>query len=168
MQGRGIVVALLAIIVVLTVSLASLVGFIFFNGKISAANLDTKNDVVLPKDSELIKIDLLNDRVVYNLRPDEKNSKPVMQLGQITLSCYKKVDGIKDVEQKLNFNKNEICETIGMYFRSVYLHELAEDPNYIIHIKKELKDKINNLLTENENRKNEIVYDVIFVDMFYQ
>jgi flagellar basal body-associated protein FliL len=166
--GKGTFLTMLIVIVILVVTIAALTMFIFYGGMTGSertANLSA-TAVNMPKDDELGFISLFKGDKYCNLKPDEENPSPILQV-DITLYYYKKIRGIKNVEEKINQYSSKARELVGLYFQGKTLTEIKEN-DFWNKAKEELKREINKLLTANEKNKDDIIYEVVFESWNYQ
>jgi flagellar basal body-associated protein FliL len=166
--GKGTFLIMLIVIVILVVTIAVLTMFIFYGGMTGLGGTANPGATVanMPKDGELGFINLFKEGKYCNLKPDEENPSPILQV-DITLYYYKKIRGIKNVEEKINQYGSKTRELVGLYFQEKTLTEIKEN-NFWTEAKEELKREINKLLTENEKNKDDIIYEVVFESWNYQ
>lgn len=168
MENKGTFIILLLIIVVLTVTIAAMAGFMLFSNKpVPGSVVETANPSYVPSDKEVSSIQLYEEKRVYNLKNDEEYSNPVIQI-DVTLWYYNKIDGIEDVEAKITAYTSKIRETIGFYFKDITLTDIKNGKKSGTVIKDELKEEINELLRANIQIDRDIVYEVVFDEWFYQ
>jgi len=162
-------VTLLIIIAVLTMSVAMLAGYIFVFGgmpqqdQIISGNIDA---IRRPSDKELGTKKLYEENQYFVLKNDNSSKQSFIRVG-VDVRYFKSVKGIKNCEEKINNFDGEIKELIGTYFQELSI-EQVKNLEFKIKAKAELKTQINDLLNSSENIYNEIVYDVVFYDWFYQ
>lgn len=168
MEGKSTFLILLLIIVVLVVTLAVLTAFIFFGNNGSDVSTETvQEEVLVPNDEDLNFLELFEETKFYNLKPDEDNSAPIIQI-DITLYYFNKVKGIKNVDEKIVQYSSKVKEITGLYFQNKTVTEIKTDPEFWTKTKEELKIRINKVLTSNEKSKEDIVYEVVFESWNYQ
>lgn len=165
MEGKSTFFVLLMVIVVLTISLAALSGFILFNNNTSKSDAGNNEVIMQPSDSELAQIELFKERI-FNLMPDENSTSPIVRMS-MSIKHFNKVRGLKNVEDKLNSNLSNLRELVGLYFGSITLADFKSTEN-LAKMKEDIKKSMNELLTSNEKYKDDIVYQVIFEEWFYQ
>lgn len=168
MEGKGNYIILLIIVAVLTLTLAILVGYLFIisgapqqNREVSA-NIAAQN---IPDDSQMGKRAIFDEKKLVNLKTDN-NQISVIQINGV-IKYIKKVKGIKNIEEKLDFYAEQIRETVCSYFQSLTI-EQVRDPEFKKKAKQDIKNQLNDLLNSSENSKTEIIYEVIFDEWFYQ
>lgn len=168
LEGKGNYIILLVIVAVLTLTLAILVGYLFIisgapqeNSEVSA-NVAAQN---IPDDSQLEKRQLFDEKKLVNLKTDNDKIS-VIQINGV-IKYHKKVKGIKNVEEKLDFYAEQMRETVCSYFQSLTIDQVR-DPEFKKKAKQDIKNQLNDLLSSSEDKKVEIVYEVIFDEWFYQ
>lgn len=169
MEGKGSFVILLVIISILTLTLAVMAGYLFFvtgTSQAAANGASPRDTIKSPSDNELAKKILYSEKTFFNLNGGETGRNSVIQLG-VVLKYYKKVSGVKNVEEKLDARDEDIKELISTYFQKLTLEDVKS-----AECKKKAKEdlilEINNLLKSNEKRDIDIIYDVVFEEWFYQ
>ncbi|NSW89877.1 MAG: flagellar basal body-associated FliL family protein [Firmicutes bacterium] len=173
MANKGGFIALLIIIAMLTISVAMLAGYILvFRGAVQN-NTETlkdadSNEIRRPSDNEIEHKKLFDDSQFFVLKNGNSMSTKtsVIRVG-IDMVYFKRVRGIKNCEEKISFFDSEIKELIGTYFQDKTL-EQVKDIEFKKKAKEDLKKMINDLLNSNEKIYNEIIYEVVFYDWFYQ
>lgn len=168
MGGKGSFFILLVIIAILTLALTILVGYLFVVAGVSQTRTEIAQGDITVKhlpDSELSSRRLFSDKQFFNLKCEE-DKMSVIQVNVI-LYYYKKVKGIKNVEEKLSFNESKIKQMIGTYFQKLTLDDVKK-PETKERAANELKKAINDYLITNEEQKADIVYEVVFDEWFYQ
>ncbi|HHW47830.1 MAG TPA: flagellar basal body-associated protein FliL [Clostridiaceae bacterium] len=168
MESKGSLFVLLIIVVILTLTLAVMAGYLFFVADTQQTNISQEEDNPTPKrpaDEEISKIQLFDNNTFFNLKSEDGKTS-VIQINA-ELSYFKKVKGIKNTEQKITFNINKIKEIIGTYFQSKKFEEITQ-PEAKEIANRELTKKINEYLLSNEQGKDDIVYEIVFDKWFYQ
>ena len=171
MEAKGSYFILLIVVAILTLTLAVLAGYLFlFAGtpQPKAEATETTETAITtavtrPLDSELAIMKLYTEKQPLNLKCEPDKKTPPIILVNIQLQHYKKIKGLKSVEEKLTTYEGEIKELIGTYFQNVTIEEALKS-DIKEKVKSDLKKKINDLLTASEKEKDEIVYAVIFDD----
>jgi len=170
LANRGGFIALLVIISILTISVAMLAAYILVFRGTSPNNtevLKDSNGIRRPSDDELDHMKLFNEKQFFALKAGNgMKSSPVIRVG-IDLVYFKKIKGIKSCGEKISYFDSEIKELIGTYFQDKTI-EQVEDIEFKQKAKEDLKSTINDLLNSNEKIHNEIIYEVVFYDWFYQ
>lgn len=160
---------LLIIVAVLTLTLAILVGYLFFVSGSAQAGADVAASdtsvVDIPADSMLSKRPIFEQKQLINLKTDGREIS-VIQINGV-IRYLKKVKGIDNVETKLEFYNEEMREVVISYFQSLTIDQVR-NPEFKKQAKIDIRDQLNDLLNSNENRKNLIIYEVIFDEWFYQ
>lgn len=167
MESRNSCIVLLVIIAILTLTLAVLVGYIFLvsNSESDNYNKETSSEVQRIKDKDLAVISLFEDNNFFNLK-SENNKLSVIQISA-QLKYKKSVKGIKNVDEKINFNLGKIKEIFGTYFQNLTIEDVKK-PEAKEKANKELVKLINGYLLSNEKYKEDIVYEIEFDKWFYQ
>ncbi|HHV98997.1 MAG TPA: flagellar basal body-associated protein FliL [Clostridiaceae bacterium] len=166
MESRSSHVILLVIIAFLTLTLAVLVGYIFLvSDSGSSSNISEVNSEEQKiKDQDLSVINLFDGDNFFNLKSENKLS--IIQISA-QLKYKKSVKGIKNVDEKINFNLGKIRELFGTYFQNLTIEDV-KSPDAKEKANKELVSIINEHLLANEKYKEDIVYEIIFDKWFYQ
>ena len=168
MEGKGLSnVVLLIIIAFLSLTLAVLAGYVFIvGGSPRAAVAVEKDEIKRPADKDLAQLKLFNEKSYFNLKVTDGGKTPVI-LFNMDIKYFKKVKGIKSVDEKINSYITEMREVVGTYFQNM-TYEEAKLPETKEKAKKELTEKINEVLLASEKNKKNIVYTVVFEEWFYQ
>ena len=171
MGGKGSFVVLLIIVAVLTFALAVMASYLFFvagnptSAQIQYVNTNVGHEPTRVPSAELSSKKLFEEKKFFNLKAvDDKTS--VIQLGA-EIVYYKKVKGIKVVEEKIAGFETKMKESIGTYFQNMTL-EQVKDPKTKEKANTELIKQLNDLLSSDEEKHYDIIYDIIFEDWFYQ
>jgi flagellar basal body-associated protein FliL len=168
LEGKSNFTILLIIVAVLTLTLAILAGYLFIVSGSPQDNSEVSKNTTaeyIPEDAELAKKPLFEEKKLFNLKT-ENNKISVIQVNAV-IRYFKKVKGIKNVDEKLTFCDEQIKETVSTYFQSLTI-EQVRDPECKKQAKLDLKKQLNDLLNLNEGNKSDIIYDVIFDEWFYQ
>jgi len=169
LEGKGSFFILLIIVAILTLTLAVLAGYLFFVAGTPQTNPEAvteKTEIKRPSESELAYKDLFTDKQYFNLKNEDSDKTSVIMV-KMQLVYFKKVKGIKSTDEKINLNEGKIKEIIGTYFQKMTLDEVKL-PETKDRANKELTGLINQLLTSNEKQKQNIVYEIVFNEWFYQ
>jgi flagellar basal body-associated protein FliL len=170
LEGKGSYFVLLIIVAILTLTLVILAGYLFFVASPQQPNLEkaASGEVELrrPSDSELASKKIFDEKQYFNLKSTQDNKLSVIAIS-VELVYFKKVEGIKSTEEKINANESKIKEMIGTYFQNLTIEEVKL-PETKQRANIDLTRQINNFLTSNEDQKQEIVYEVVFDEWFYQ
>jgi len=172
----------LFIIAVLTLIIAALVSFIMLVGiNAQSASADTENagnassmaiTVEPPDEDSLATIVLIESGQPINLMTDNP-SRPSFALVEMSVKYFIKVDGIKDVQAKINLNKANLQEIVTTYFMAMSVNDFSRFETKA-RVKDELKQELNDYLlstisAEKDRRKvKEVIYDVVFSAWNYQ
>jgi flagellar basal body-associated protein FliL len=168
--GKTSFIVLLVIVAVLTLVLAIMAGYLLLvagspQPVADASNNSAAQAQIVPDANEISRRILFEEKKFFNLKSDEGENS-VIQIGA-ELVYFKKVKGIKNVEQKITDYESQIKEVMGTYFQQLTLEEVKE-PGSKKKAKEDLKKQINSLLCSNEKSKYDIVYDIVFEEWFYQ
>ena len=171
MEGKAGFIILIAIVAFLSLTLALLTGYVFFTGghqpQVAATAVqESTAGSTKPTDEELVKEKLFEEKKFFNLKPGENGKAGLLQLNA-ELVYFKEVPGIKLPSAKITASKTEIKELFSTFFLNVTLSEVST-PEGRDKIKAELVNKINEMLKENEKSKNDIIYNIVLEDVFYQ
>ena len=183
MEKKGNFFLFLIIIAILTLIIAVLVSFILLvginnpaaasEGAGGGANAGAAAVAVDPPDeSELATTPLIDLTAPINLKTSDAH-KPSYALVELSVKYFIKIDGIKDVEAKINLNKANLQEIVTTYFMAMDVEEFSKFETKA-RAKEELKRELNDFLlttisTEKDRRKvKEIIYDVVFSAWNYQ
>lgn len=174
MEGKKTSFILILIIAALSLVIVFLSAYILVDSGLlqgftaKAAGLTGENSLngpQRPSQTELGIKKLFDDKVIYNLKSTNEEVS-VIQVS-VAIEYYRKIRGIKNVEEKINSYDSAIKELVGTYFQKMSIDEV-KDPNTKLRAKKELTEEINSLLNADERDKYRIIYDVIFENWFYQ
>jgi len=169
LEGKGNFFVLLVIVAILTLTLAVLAGYLFFVAGTPKPQVEVAEETVemkRPSESELSYKDLFTEKQYFNLKSDDNNRISVIMV-KMQLVYYKKVKGIKSTDEKISANEGKIKEIIGTYFQNMSLDE-AKLPETKRRANRELTKMINEFLASNEKEKQDIVYEIVFSEWFYQ
>lgn len=170
LTNRGGFIVLLVIIIILTVSVAIMAGYIFVFSGTSINNaqvLNDNNEIRRPTDDELGHMKIFDEKQIFALKNENSTKIPAVIRVGVDLVYYKKIKGIKSCEEKISYFDSEIKESIGTYFQDKTI-EQVKDIEFKQKAKEDLKIAINDLLNSNEKKYNEIIYEVVFYDWIYQ
>lgn len=169
MEGKGNFFILLVIVGILAITLAILTGYLFFvtgstQGK--AAEVASEEEIKRPAESELLSKRLYEEKKYFNLKSNNMDKISVLMVNA-EIFYFKKVKGIRDIEAKIAANESKIKEMMGTFFQNMTLEE-AMIPETRKEASKELTKKINECLLSNEKVKDDIIYEIVFDEWFYQ
>lgn len=166
MVTKGSYFVLLIIVVVLTLTLAALAGYLFLFTGSAPADKETFQDNILqrPSDKQLAYVNLFSENNFFNLKSEDRPA--VIQLSA-QLGFKKSSKGIKNVEEKINFNLAKIKEITGTYFQGLTYEEITQG-GAKQKANEELTRLINDFLLSNERYKEDIIYEVVFDKWFFQ
>ena len=189
MEKKASTFLLLIIIAVQTLIVAALAVFVFVVGvnppnmSVSADSADGLSpdasgspEVVVymppPDEADLATVDLFGENKYFNLKSDGDSKNSVIVVN-VSVKYFTKLDGIKNVTEKMNLNKANLQEIVGLYFQSKTLDEIKEADTRI-QAKDDLKREMNDFLLstidkEKDRRKvTAVIYDVAFSGWTYQ
>jgi flagellar basal body-associated protein FliL len=179
LQGKGTLIILLLIIAVLTLIIAGMTAYIFISAGASNQTSGTaskepaqksqavnKTETKVFNEGDLVEYPLYEEKQYFNLKNADSNKITVIQV-QVSLEYIKKVKGIKSVEKRLLVFDNKIKESIIIYFLGLTLDDVKR-PETMEKTKKDLTQKINELLTSGDSEKAAIVNDVVFTGWVFQ
>ena len=170
MEGKSSYFILLVIVAFLSISLAFLaIGYFFFDNRGSTP----EKEVVLvtekvPTDEELSN-KVIFEKTNFNLKKTEDKQIAVIVLSA-NMKHFKKVEGMKSEEEiaaKIDFYSKEINSAIGTYFQGLTLAEVSQ-PDAKQKASEELKNRINEILINNDKKASPLVYSIVFDYWFYQ
>jgi len=143
-----------------------MVGYMFV---VSSSGPNSNNTVATGEiqrvqDEDLSVISLFEDDNFFNLKSENKLS--IIQISA-QLKYKKSVKGIKNVDEKINFNLGKIKEIFGTYFQNLTVEDVKQ-PDAKVKANEELVKAINEFLLSNEKYKEDIVYEIEFDKWFYQ
>lgn len=178
MEGKGIsFIILLVIVALLSLTLAGLAFYVFITaGSTNKTTTDTASHKeavkIIPKEDELGVLELFKEKRYFNLKQTDDKKLSVIQISGAELQYFVKgepVKGLKtaDIKKKVEARKKEIVELMGTYFQNITIDEIKL-PDAKEKAKKELINRINELLNHGEKDKKEIGYTVVFEEWFYQ
>ena len=171
MEGKSSFFVLLFIVAFLSLALAILAGYVFFfsgsGNKTEVVSVQTE----VPDDEDLASMILFDGKKIFNLKKesdagDASKAVPVIQVN-VELKYFKKVKGIKNIQEKITSKQGEIKEIINNYFLNTTLEEVSQTTAKE-KAKKELTKQINDLFKSSESGKKDIVYTIIFEEWFFQ
>lgn len=170
MEGKSGFFILIGIVAFLSLTLAMLAGYVFFvqggSPKPKTEQDPQKNEIKVPKDDELVKQKLFEEKMPFNLKSDDSEKISVIVIS-MEMSYFKKVKDIKDTSAKLEANKSKLQEIAGTYFQSLTLNEvMTVDAKE--KARAELTKRMNECLLSNEKAKTDIIYTIVFDQWFYQ
>ena len=170
MEGRGSFFILIVIVAILTLTLAVLAGYLFIfannpHETVKDAGMQNETEKKRPAESELAQKKLYNEKKYFNLK-SENGKLSIIQVN-VELWYFKKVKGIKSTDEKIALNESKIKQIIGTYFQNMTLEEVRM-PETKERSNKELTKMINEYLVSNEKSKEDIIYEVVFEEWFYQ
>jgi len=158
-------IVLLFIITLLILVVAVLAFLLISKGPSVPSN--TKTEAVVIKDDDLGNFPLYESDTPFNLKnSDPKNTSYVPTVTvAVELSYFIKPENssVSDPKVKLEFYKEKIKSLIV-----AYIMEIPRDqaPEMLLTAPEELKILINKMLTGNEEKKGDIVYEVTFSKWF--
>lgn len=170
MEGKSSYFILLVIVAFLSISLAFLaIGYFFFDDRGSTPEKEyILVEEKIPTDDELSN-KVIFEKTNFNLKKTDDKQVAVIVLSA-SMKHFKKVDEMKSEEEviaKIDFYSNEIKSAIGTYFQGLTLEDVSK-PDAKEKASKELKDKINEILTKNDKKASPLVYSIVFDYWFYQ
>ena len=183
MEKKSNFLIFLVIIAILTLIIAALVAFIMLVGingpAVSAEGNNTGGSSGSyamagepPDESSLATIVLLESGKPINLMTDNA-SKPSYALIEMSVKYFIKVDGIKDVQAKIELNKANLQEIVTTYFMAMDVDEFSRFETKA-RVKNDLKQELNDFLlttisdAKDRRKVNEVIYDVVFSAWNYQ
>lgn len=168
MEAKGsFSMILLIIIAILALALAGLTGYVFFfEGPTKSASAIDKHEMSRPADDALVVKKLFESKNLFNLKSTDDKKTSVIQ-ANVEIVYLKKVNGVKNVEEKIKTYDGAIKELVVTYFQNLTLEDVKR-PETKEQIKKELTKKINELLSSSEKEYKSIVFTINFSEWFYQ
>jgi hypothetical protein len=106
LTNRGGFIALLVIIIILTVSVAIMAGYIFVFSGTSINNaqvLNDNNEIRRPTDDELGHMKIFDEKQIFALKNENSTKIPAVIRVGVDLVYYKKIKGIKSCEEKISY-----------------------------------------------------------------
>jgi flagellar basal body-associated protein FliL len=158
---------LIGVVAFLSLALTLLTAYIFFvqGGRAEGPNSASKV-VVTPKDKDLLKVKLFEEKTPFNLKSTDPKKISVIVVN-VELSYFTKVKGISDTTAKVESNKSKLQEIVGTYFQSLTLEEVMKS-DAKEKARADLTKMMNEQLLSNENINSDIIYTVVFDQWFYQ
>ena len=159
-------------IAILALTSAALASYIFFvqgaPEKDPAAVSTEASATGVPKEEELVKIPLYEEKRVFNLKSDDPDKASMIQVNA-TLKCIKKLKYDKKavVEEKIASYSEEIQELIVKFFLTKKIDEV-KDVATMDKASEVLTEQINELLNKGSDHPEDIVYKVIFSEWIFQ
>jgi flagellar basal body-associated protein FliL len=170
LEGKSGFIVLIGIVAFLSLTLALLVGYVFFvqgtNPKTAEAANSQNKEVKIALDEELTKEKLFEGKMPFNLKSNDSEKISVIVVSA-EISYFKKIKGIKDTAVKIADNKSKMQEIVGTYFQGLTIEDvMAADAKEIA--RKELVKRMNECLASNEVQKSDIIYTIVFDQWLYQ
>lgn len=173
MEGKSIYTILLAIIAVLTLSLAVLIIFLFisFNPNRQAAGnvrADTAIAERVVADDEMIEFKLFDgEEKMFALKSEPENPDSIVMVS-VTIKCDagQKRKKEQEVTNRVNSYISELEEAVGDYFAAMTLTE-AKQLETRYKARDDLLNTFNEILNANKQEKEKAVYRVT-LQMFPQ
>lgn len=163
---RSLITVLIVIIAFLSLTLAAMAGYLLtVAGNPGPAEKNVKK-IEIPDVDELGSKKLFNNERIFNLKNDGESSTPVIKVSA-DIRYFKKVKGVDNVKEKIDFYESSVNELIGTYFQKKTLKDVMK-ADAKEEAKNDLIKQINKLLSSNEEEEKEIVYTIIFDEWFYQ
>jgi len=158
---------LIGIVAFLSLALALLAGYIFFvQGGQGEGHNSASKVVVTPKDKDLMKIKLFDEKTPFNLKNTDSKKISVIVVN-VEVSYYAKVKKISDTTAKIESNKGKLQEIVGTYFQSLTLEEvMSSDAKE--KARENLTKMMNEQLLANEKTDSDLIYTIVFDQWFYQ
>lgn len=166
MGGKSSFFVLIGIVAFLSLSLALLATYVLLQDRNPSNYVNAAQTEKVPKDDELVKLRLFEEKSPFNLKSDDPQKSPILVVS-LEVWYYKKVKGIKDSTVKVEGNKSKLQELVGTYFQELSIEQVIV-PEAKENARKELTKRMNDFLTSNEYTKQDIVYTVVFDQWFYQ
>lgn len=166
MEGKSIYTILLAIIAVLSLALAVLIIFLFISypNQQSAKRIQADNSIserVVP-DDEMIEFKLFNgEEKMFALKSEPEHQDSIVMVS-VSIKCdagikRKKEEEITNLVSVLYLS--ELEQAVGDYFAAMTLTE-AKEVETRYKARDDLIEIFNNILNENKQIKEKIVYKV--------
>jgi flagellar basal body-associated protein FliL len=171
LEGKSSYFILLVIVAFLSITLAFLaIGFFFFydKGPSKVETVVQAATTTLPAEDDLT-LKVLFENKNFNLKKSNEKEIAVINVSA-SIKHFKvvKEDKLKeaDVTAKLDFYNKEIVSDIGTYFQGLTLADVSQ-PDSRQKCQKELKDRINKILANGDEKASPLVYTVT-LEWFYQ
>lgn len=168
MEGkRSIVFILIAAVIILSIALAVLAGYIFIfagtaNNSEQTSVSNTYNNKRL-NGNEIGYKKLFDQSKALNLKSEE-NKKASIILINLELEYDKSV---KNAEAIITRHESKIKEIVATYFQKMTLDE-AKDPQIKEKARTDLVELINDMIFEYEGNRTPLIYTIVFDEWFYQ
>lgn len=171
MEGKKNYFILIAVIAALALCLTILTGYLLMVQTSSPSakdKIENGEDIAQkrPHDNELGFKKLFEEEQFFNLKSEQTQKPPIIVIN-IQLQYYKKIKGIKNVEEKIARYESSIKELVGTYFQSLSRDDVMNIETKV-KAKEELRQKINELLSKSEDEPKDIIYEIVFDKWFYQ
>lgn len=165
MEKKGIYTVLLSIIAVLSLALAVLIVFLFISypsvkkEKASSANNEISERIV--PDDELMEYQLFDGEDKVFALKDEPNHTDSLVLVSVSIKCDvgEKRKNEEKIKSLISLYTSELEEAVGDYFAEMTYSE-AKNIETRNKAREDLMKIFNNILNENKEVKQKIVYKV--------
>ena len=163
-----IMIIAIAILALTSAALASYIFFVQGTPEKEAVASTEASATGVPKEEELVKIPLYEEKRVFNLKSDDPDKASMIQVNA-TLKCIKKLKYDKKavVEEKIASYSEEIQELIVKFFLTKKIDEV-KDVATMDKASEVLTEQINELLNKGSDHPEDIVYKVIFSEWIFQ
>lgn len=169
MEGKGSYFILLIIVAFLSITLAFLaIGyFVFDNHGSTEKEVIVVNEPKIPDDKDLVS-KIIFEKTNFNLKKTDEKQIAVIVLST-SMKHIKEIEGMtpEEVTAKIDFYSSEIKSAIGTYFQGLTLDDVR-NTGWKEKASSELKDKINEILMNNDKKASPLVYSIVFDYSFYQ
>ncbi|WP_237266902.1 flagellar basal body-associated FliL family protein [Thermoclostridium stercorarium] len=166
LEKKGVYTVLLSIIAVLSLALAVLIIFLFIsypnmkNQKATVVSTEISDRYVA--DDELAEFKLFGgEEKVFALK-DEPDRPDSIALVSISIKCDvgEKRKNEERINNLISLYKSELEQAVGDYFANITYTE-AKAPEFRSKAREELMEIFNNILNENKQAKQKIIYKVM-------
>lgn len=167
MEGKKTNIVLLSIIAVLSLALAVLIIFLFIlypNQKQQSDKIIDSDDFISERvvaDDEMIEFKLFDGEDKLLALKDEPNHPDSIVLVKVSIKCDTgpKRKNEEKVTNLVSLYTSDLEQAVGDYFAAMTYTE-AKDVETRYKARDELMEIFNNILNENKNAKQKIVYKV--------
>ncbi len=165
-KSNILIIVLLFIIAFLTVALIVMLSLFFFSdSRFGGKTADVKSERLL-KDGEWDTYKLYEENMFFNLKKSNSSSNmPLIKVG-VEIRYFKKVKGVRSMQEKLDAHSSKMKEIVGTYFQNMTLEE-AMRVETKEKARQDLIKQLNDLLNASEDVEKEFIFDVVFDEWFY-
>ncbi len=174
--GKTFSLVLIGVVVILTLALAMLAGFVFLVGGHSTDNTTVSNisnkvkDAnVTPTEDQLASEKLTPDNSYFNLKSNDPSKISVLAV-DVDITYYIKIDGVKSPATTIAFYNDEMNEYLSTYFSGLTINDVM-NPQTKEKAKEDITKRFNEIINSSatsDKDKKTYIYTIVFGKWFYQ